>query len=215
VYSTSKGPNKLIFVGIAQPVSDGIKLFLKETNFNFNSNKFLFHFFFVFLILFFWVLLVFNREEMLNYRVVIFILFYGVIGLGWSSYSKYVLLGAYCRVAQIISYGVSMIFIIIILFYFNKNFNLSSFFLISSRISLLIFGFWFLFLIWFVTILAELNRASFDFSGESELVSGFNVEYGREKFEIFLYSLNVYVFLFKIIIFFIRIFLLEFFLFYY
>jgi len=125
---------------------------------------------------------------MFIYRVIIFILFsgvgvYGVIGVGWSSNSKYALLGAYRSVAQIISYDVSIIFIIIIFFYLNKNYNLNSFYLISSITRLLVFGFWFLFLIWFVVILAELNRAPFDFSeGESELVSGFNVEYGRGKF---------------------------------
>lgn len=186
-----KGPNKLFIIGLLQPIADGVKLFLKEDRSNLNLNFYLYNifpslsFFFIFV---FWILYNFNFFRNIYHRMILFLLVsglgvYGIIGMGWASNSKYSLLGAYRRVAQTISYEVTIVFTLIIIIVIYKNYNLKNYILINEKVVWIFFGFIFIFLIWSVVIIAELNRAPFDFAeGESELVSGFNVEYGRGKF---------------------------------
>lgn len=108
---------------------------------------------------------------------------YGILGTGYSSNSKYRLLGCYRNVAQVISYEVGIIFILIRFFIFCKTYNIKILILKNRLRHYYFLGFSYLFLIWFIIILAELNRAPFDFAErESELVSGFNIEYGGLKF---------------------------------
>uniref|UniRef100_A0AAU6PCL2 NADH-ubiquinone oxidoreductase chain 1 n=1 Tax=Amblyseius obtuserellus TaxID=3061186 RepID=A0AAU6PCL2_9ACAR len=191
-----KGPNKNSFNGVLQPVLDGLKLFTKENFSNFNLNKFMYLFFPVFLLmlmLVYWLVFVFESMNYFFFSGVFVMLIsglgvYGVLGGGWSSNSKYALLGAYRGVAQVVSYEVGMMFIFISVFFFFKSLNMKilSF---SSYSHLLVFSLLVVFLMWFVILLAELNRSPFDFAeSESELVSGFNVEYGSIKFAFFFLS---------------------------
>lgn len=107
---------------------------------------------------------------------------YSVLLSGWSSNSKYALLGSVRAVAQTISYEVSMGLILIVILFFVMRFDF-----VSINFSQMCVWFIVLYLpgfgIWFISRLAETNRAPFDLAeGESELVSGFNIEYGRGEF---------------------------------
>lgn len=188
------GPNKVFLIGLLQPILDGVKLFLKEGRIGFNINKlfyFMFPFLSLFIILVIWQSFCFLQLEFLLNRFLFFILFstlrvYTVIGRGWVSNSKYSLLGCYRRVAQVISYEVGFVFLILLFTFFLGNYSYRFLIQKNGFRHILFFGFIFLFIIWFVVVVAELNRAPFDFAErESELVSGFNVEFGGLKFAFF------------------------------
>nr|ACS15273.1 NADH dehydrogenase subunit 1 [Phytoseiulus persimilis] len=186
-----KGPNKVIMFGVLQPFVDGIKLFMKENYSNFNSNKYLFNLFPVFSLfnmMMLWFVYKFEIMEFMMFSVIYFMMIssisvYWIMGSGWVSNSKYALLGAYRSMAQVISYEVGMVFIIMTLIMMTMNYNFNKFMSMNDKGIYLCFGFMLFFFVWLVIILAELNRAPFDFAeSESELVSGFNVEYGSLKF---------------------------------
>lgn len=110
---------------------------------------------------------------------------YTILGSGWASNSKYALIGALRAVAQTISYEVTLALIILCTIFLAGGFTLSSFNLLQQY-TWLILPLWPLAFIWFVSTLAETNRAPFDLTeGESELVSGFNVEYAGGPFALF------------------------------
>uniref|UniRef100_UPI0030FE6F48 NADH dehydrogenase subunit 1 n=1 Tax=Neoseiulus chebalingensis TaxID=3061192 RepID=UPI0030FE6F48 len=207
------GPSKMSVKGILQPIIDGLKLFMKESYLGLNLSKFMysgFPFFLLLLMLLFWLSFIYAKVDYLKHSMIYVILVsslgvYGVMGSGWSSNSKYALLGAYRSVCQVISYEVGMVFIIMLFFIYLKSYSMSLLLKVHFFSHYFFFGFLFMFLIWVVTILAELNRSPFDFSeSESELVSGFNIEYGSLKFAflflseygnmIFMGLLSVYIF---------------------
>lgn len=181
-----KGPNKLGLIGILQPFSDAVKLILKEFFF-INKLNYLIYLvspiFRLILILIIWLIYPFYRNYLIikvGFIYLICCLSLGVYRLlmsGWSSNSSYSILGSLRSLAQSISYEVRLSIIIIIpIFLINRiNFNNLIFYQFNNWFIIYI---WPLAIVFLFRIIAELNRTPFDFSeGESELVSGFNVEY--------------------------------------
>ena len=198
------GPNRVGFfgyrlLGLGQPIADAVKLMFKEIIIPSGANKLLFIIAPMLSIapaLAAWAVFPFDSGMVLAdiNAGLLYILaltslgVYGVIIAGWASNSKYALLGAMRSAAQIVAYEIAMGFALVGVLVASGSLNLGE--IVESQDGSLVHWFWLpllpLFLIYFISGVAETNRAPFDVAeGESEIVAGFHVEYSGMTFAVF------------------------------
>ncbi len=171
-----KAPTKVLFYGLLQPVVDGGKLILKRILIE-KVYYFLIPFFSLMVIRILRIRIWFFRYVRVLNNVIFFILIirrivvYILFMLGWSSENVYGVLGGLRRSSQMIAYEIIMFFVMILVVIYYLSWNLLNY----------SFSVWYLgdlLVIWLLILLVETNRSPYDFAeGESELVSGYNIEY--------------------------------------
>nr|ANH55782.1 NADH dehydrogenase subunit 1 [Grandisonia larvata] len=189
-----KGPNIIGPMGILQPIADGLKLFIKEPIRPSTSSQIMFMLtpmMALTLSLTLWTPIPMPTPILNMNLSILFILalsslaVYSILGSGWASNSKYALIGALRAVAQTISYEVTLGLILLCTILLSGGFTLYNF-MFTQELIWLLFPAWPMAMMWYISTLAETNRAPFDLTeGESELVSGFNVEYAGGPFALF------------------------------
>ena len=191
-----RGPNVVGYIGLLQPLADGLKLFAKETTLPTNANTSIFllapGLAFI-LSLMGWAVIPLSEGVVIcDINLGIIYLFaisslnvYGILFAGWSSNSKYAFLGALRSAAQMVSYEISIGFTVLSVVICAGSFNLNTIVLAQQKI-------WYIvpllpvFVIFYISMLAETNRHPFDLpEAEAELVSGYNVEYSSMTFALF------------------------------
>ena len=194
-----KGPNVVGLYGILQPLADGVKLFSKEIVLPSHINLMVYMVSPILTLImglipwfiFPWGgvkegILISHPYSLLLMLAILSVGIFGVLLSGWSSNSKYAFLGSIRAVAQMISYEVSLSLILMAIIIVTGSLNLTYIYQVQSIINFLIVSLWPIAFIYLVSMLAETNRAPFDLSeGESELVSGYNVEYSSMAFALF------------------------------
>jgi NADH-quinone oxidoreductase subunit H len=191
-----RGPNVVGPFGLWQPFADAIKMIMKETIIPTGANRALFlmapMLTFGLAMIAWAVIPVNNGWAVANINVGVLYLFaisslgvYGIIIAGWASNSKYAFLGGLRSAAQMVSYEVSMGFVIVTVLLCVGSLNLNDIVMAQQKI-------WFciplfpMFIVFFISTLAETNRSPFDLpEGESEIVAGFFVEYSAMSFALF------------------------------
>ena len=191
-----RGPNVVGFLGLLQPLADGLKLVLKETALPSSANHFIF---FISPILLFgcsllywfivplgyWTSILSMEYDILYIFVLSSLSVYGIIFAGWSSNSKYALLGGLRSTAQMISYEVSLGILLLNVVLFTQSFQIRD--IVEQQYNIWYFIPLFpVFILFFISALAETNRTPFDLpEAEGELVAGYNVEYSALTFALF------------------------------
>jgi len=202
------GPNKVSFTNLVQPLLDAFKLIMKQPVTPVRANNFIYSLspiIALFLAIVVWATMpTYYMILSINYSLVLFfclgsIIVFSVLIAGWSSNSKYRLIGRLRSIAQSISYESVFRTLIVILMIFIASYSIRSLFTQSSAIFLVFFP------VWLICTLAETHRAPFDFAeSESELVSGFNTEYSGiyfafcflSEYIILLYSCFLWTYIF-------------------
>nr|ABD49368.1 NADH dehydrogenase subunit 1 [Phrynosoma platyrhinos] len=189
-----KGPNIVGPYGLLQPIADGVKLFTMEPVRPSSSSPTLFILtptLALFIAMLIWTPMPMPQPLTdLNLGLLFMLALsstavYSILWSGWASNSKYALIGALRAVAQTISYEVTLGIILLAVVVLAGGFSLKTM-LTTQEQTWLFYSSWPLMMMWYVSTLAETNRAPFDLTeGESELVSGFNVEYAGGPFALF------------------------------
>lgn len=193
-YSQSRlGPNKPSFIGLLQPIADAVKLFTKNFIVSYKTIKVVFFFSPIIrlsLVLWIWIIVP-NEFKILNFifssillLIILSLNVYPLLLRGWASKNKYSMFGALRRIAQTISYEISLALILLAILVYYRRLSFDNF-VINKGFCVILLLNPFIFSIWLISRLAETNRTPFDFSeGERELVSGFNTEYRAGGFAI-------------------------------
>ena len=193
------GPNRVGPWGLLQPIADGLKLVLKEVILPSRSNLYLFLIAPVLTIgpaLAAWAVMPFGPElvladidaGLLYVLAITSMTVYGIVIAGWASNSRYAFLGAMRSAAQVVSYEIAMGFALVGVLVASGSLNLGE--IVRAQQGGILHWYWLpllpLFVVYFVSGVAETNRAPFDIAeGESEIVAGFHVEYSGMAFAVF------------------------------